>query len=317
MRTATLVIGIAGILCAALGLTARQLSINHHVTLALAAFSPYLVVAAPVSTVLLAATRRWLTATAAIALTALGVATQLPLVRGTTPPQNSAPVRILTANVLEGQASPKDLLQLATHAADVLVIEELSDGLTATLGDAGITHEFPYQAIEPGDHGAGVGIWSRYPITRSTRIAGYRLTMLTADIKTPGAAQDATVVAVHLPGPWPQPISGWRDELQQLPTTLATIAGAANGSVIAAGDFNATWDMAPFRSLLTNGYHDAAEQSGAGLIRTFPADSWLPPLIGIDHILTYRSTATDVAAVRIQDSDHLGLLATVHIPKTP
>ncbi len=71
--------------------------------------------------------------------------------------------------------------------------------------------------------------------------------------------------------------------------------------------------MAPFRNLLTNGFADAAEQSGAGITRTFPADSTLPPLLGIDHVLTYNATATDVQTVRVPGSDHLGLLATLRL----
>lgn len=138
--------------------------------------------------------------------------------------------------------------------------------------------------------------------------------MVTADIKTPGSAHDTTIVAVHLPGPWPQPIDGWRDEIRQLPNTLAEIAHDADGAVIAAGDFNATYDMAPFRNVLTNGYEDGADQAGAGLLRTFPADK---PLIGIDHILTYRGTATHVETVRIPGSDHLGLQATIRLQTTP
>jgi endonuclease/exonuclease/phosphatase family metal-dependent hydrolase len=71
--------------------------------------------------------------------------------------------------------------------------------------------------------------------------------------------------------------------------------------------------MAPFRNLLTNGFSDAAAQSGAGITRTFPADSSVPPLLGIDHVLTYNATATDVQTVRVPGSDHLGLLAMIRL----
>jgi endonuclease/exonuclease/phosphatase (EEP) superfamily protein YafD len=83
--------------------------------------------------------------------------------------------------------------------------------------------------------------------------------------------------------------------------------------VIVAGDFNATVDMKPFRRLLHNGFRDAAEQSGAGLVATYPADSAIPPLIGIDHILTFNSTARDARSVRIPGSDHLGVMAYVDV----
>ncbi len=175
-----------------------------------------------------------------------------------------------------GEADPNALLDIANHNADVVVLEELTPQLADTLNQTGIKTIFPYQALEPGEYGYGVGIWSRYPITASARIEGYRLKMVSADIAVPGTQQDTVFVAIHLPGPWPQDIDAWREEIERLPTTLGEIKDKANGRpVIVAGDFNATYDMAPFRNLLTNGFADAAEQSGAGITRTFPSDTTL------------------------------------------
>ncbi len=78
-----------------------------------------------------------------------------------------------------------------------------------------------------------------------------------------------------------------------------------------AGDFNATVDHAQFRALLTDGYHDAAEQCGAGYLASYPADRWLPPLIAIDHLLTKHATATSAATVALPGSDHRGILVGV------
>jgi endonuclease/exonuclease/phosphatase (EEP) superfamily protein YafD len=74
--------------------------------------------------------------------------------------------------------------------------------------------------------------------------------------------------------------------------------------------------MRSFRGLLRNGYRDAAEQSGAGIKPTFPADSWLPPFIAIDHILTRSCTATSLRTIKIPGSDHRGLAATVMIARS-
>ena len=138
--------------------------------------------------------------------------------------------------------------------------------------------------------------------------------MISAHVSIPDTQQGTVFVATHLPGPWPNDIGPWREEIHSLTATLADIKAQANGrAVIVAGDFNATYDMVPFRNLLTNGFANAAEQSGAGITRTFPADQKLPPLIGIDHILTYNATATDVQTVRVPGSDHLGLLATISL----
>ena len=313
MRTAAYIVALVGMLVTATALIARLIPITNHVILGIAALSPYLAAGAAVAAVLLLVTRRWLTATAAIALTALAVATQLPLFTGTAPDQGPT-VRVFTANVHVGGADPKALLDIATQKADVVILEELTQQLADALDHGGISQAFPYRALEPGEDGSGVGIWSRFPITYSERIGGYRLGMISADIATPGTPDDTVFLATHLAGPWPQDIGLWREEIHSLRTTLGTIKDQANGGpVVVAGDFNATYDMAPFRDLLTNGFADAAAQSGAGITRTYPADEKLPPLIGIDHVLTNNATATDVQTVRVPGSDHLGLLATVRL----
>jgi len=115
------------------------------------------------------------------------------------------------------------LLDIANNKADVIILEELTPQLADALDLNGFKNAFPYQALEPGEYGSGVGIWSRYPITASTRIEGYRLKMVSADIAVPGTHQDTVFVAIHLPGPWPQKVDGSRDEIDRLPATLGEI----------------------------------------------------------------------------------------------
>ena len=314
VRIAAYIVAVIGMLCTAIALISRQLPVTNHTVLFVVSFAPYLLAGAAIAAVLLLLTRHWITAAIAIALTAAAVAVELPLFIGTAPPPKSIAVRVLTANLRVGEADPNALIDIANHNADVVVVQELTAQLADTLNQTGIKAAFPYGILQPGQYGSGVGIWSRYPITQSERIEGYRLKMVSADIAIPGTDQDTIFVAVHLAGPWPQDIGAWRDEIRSLPATLKEFKDQANRrTVIVAGDFNATYDMAPFRKLLTNGYADAAEQAGAGITRTFPADGTWPPRFGIDHILTYNATATDVQTVRIPGSDHLGLLATVRL----
>lgn len=96
---------------------------------------------------------------------------------------------------------------------------------------------------------------------------------------------------------------------------LAETAG--QGAVIVAGDFNSTPDMRQFRDLLTNGYRDAVEQTGAGFAPTFPSNKWFPPVLVIDHVLTRNAAASSIQTVDIPGSDHRALLATVHVPLDP
>ena len=206
-------------------------------------------------------------------------------------------------NLLYAEAVPPEalIIELTEHALIDLRV---------------VNADFPYSAVDARPSAAGVGIWSRYPIVRSSRVTGYELGVVSAVIRVPGAAQDTAVLAAHLVGPWPQSIDGWHRELTMLPSTLREFAtSAGQGAAIVAGDFNATFDMEPFRRVLHTGFRDAAEQSGAGLTPTYSAESAIPPDIGIDHVLTLHSSATDVHTVRVPGSDHLGLVATVHVPR--
>ncbi len=304
-------------LTALTGLVARFMPVTSHTVLIAAALSPYLMLFAGLSAALLLFTRQRWTAAVALMLVAVVVFVELPLFIGSNrAPANSVAIRILTANVYQGSANPRALVAIARERTDLLVLQELTPEFADRLVSDGINSDFPYAALDTRAESAGVGIWSRYPIIRSRLVADYELGMISAVIRPSDAAADAVVLAAHLTGPWPQPIDNWYEELANLPETISEIlADAGQGAAIVAGDFNATIDMKPFRQLLRSGFRDAAEQSGAGLARTYPANSTVPPLVGIDRILTHNSSATNVQPVPIPGSDHLGLLATAHIPR--
>lgn len=303
-------------LVAATGLAARYSPVINHAVLVVAALSPYLIVAgASVATALALLNHRWWAVVASIALLVAAISLQAPrFIDSGRGDGHDVSIRVMTANLLMGEADPDAIASLAKSSADLLIVEELTTGCAAALQQR-LNSDFSYQAVDAADYGRGVGIWSRHPLTGAHRIPGYELGVVSANVRVPGATSDAVVLATHLVGPWPQPIDDWRKEIAAFPSTLRRMADAAgDGAVIVAGDFNATTDMQPFRRLLDHGYRDAAAQSGAGLIRTFPSNSSVPPLIGIDHILLRNSSASDVHTVPIPGTDHLGVAATVHLP---
>ena len=164
---------------------------------------------------------------------------------------------------------------------------------------------------------AGVGIYSRYPITDSSRIPGYQLAMVRARVRIPQIPHDVSILSVHLDAPWPRPIIGWQKDIAKFPSTLSEVATeTGNGAVIVGGDFNSTIDMLPFRQLLTNGYQDAAWQAGSGRNFTYPANERYPPVLGIDHVLTRNATATSTSTLELPGTDHRALLVTVMVPTT-
>ena len=276
---------------------------------------PYLMLGAPVALALGVWARRRLLVVVAALLTAVLAALQVPWFLSATPDPSSVAVRTMTVNMLYGLAEPDALTRAAAQGADVLMVQELTPQAARGLSAAGIAKTFPYQALDARPVSAGVGIYSRYPITDSTRIGGYALAMVSAQVRIPRVSQDVSLLTVHLDAPWPRPIIGWQKDIAKFPGTLDDVAAdAANGTVIVGGDFNSTFDMLPFRALLTNGYADAARQAGSGRNFTYPANKRFPPVLGIDHVLTRNATAVSTATVELPGTDHRALLATVMVP---
>jgi len=319
MRLLSTLLGVLSLAGAVLALGARYLPISGHPTLIVAAVAPYLSLAAPVAVLLLGLSRRWLLTVVALAVTTALVGVYAPRYREPTAadPQPSAAVdvRVLTANLGMGQADPPALVALARDNADILAVQEMTQDAADGLSAGGMDAAFPYRVVVPAPQASGIGIWSRYPIVESGRIDGYALPMLGARIRIPGVIVDTTVLSVHLPAPWPQPIGLWLQDIALLADTLLEVGAAARaGAVIVAGDFNATADMAPFRRLLKQGYGDAGADAAAGLARTYPGHANRLPLLGIDHVLVKNCAAATARTVTVPKADHRGLLVTLRVP---
>jgi endonuclease/exonuclease/phosphatase (EEP) superfamily protein YafD len=311
-------LGLTAVAVAACGLISRYLPITNHAVLGAAALSPYLMAGALLAVALFGAARQWLLVGVAAGLVAAMIAVQAPLFIASNDTQaQGVKLRIISANLKEGEADPKYLVASARERADVLSFQELTPTAVGRLSAAGIDAAFPYRWLDAKPNAQGIGIWSRFPLEDQRRIEGYGFAQISAQTRVPGAATATRLLAVHLAGPWPQAIDRWRQDIGQLPATLRDISEQASGDcLVVAGDFNATFDMRPFRDLLRDGFRDAAEQSGAGIQRTFPADTSLPPLIEIDHVLTRGCQATSLRTIAVPGSDHRGLVAEVVMPRS-
>jgi endonuclease/exonuclease/phosphatase (EEP) superfamily protein YafD len=302
---------------ATVGLTARYLPITNHVTLMAAVASPYLMLGGPVAFILLALIKHWFMAFTGACLVVVCTAVQLPLYVGSGQSESeSTAVRVVSANLRLGLADADTLVSLARSSADVLAVQELTFSAVERLSRAGLDAAFPYRALQPHDYASGAGLWSRYPIHSVNLDGDFQMVFMSARIHVSGVGVDPSVVVAHMSGPWPQPITDWREDLELFPSAVSDVARRARGgALIVAADFNSTMDVRPFRRLLRNGYHDAAEQAGAGMTRTYPADSMVPPLLAIDHVVTRLCTATSVWTATLPGSDHRALVATVQIPR--
>jgi len=304
------------VILAGAALAARYAPLPGHLSVLAVVASPYLLLAAPLALVVLGWGRHRVASALAGLLTVALVVVQLPWYFAETPRPGAIPVRVVTVNMLFGHADPQDVVDVAREGADILLVQELTPQAVTGLSAAGIDAELPHRALDARPQAAGVGVYSRYPIATSSRVGGYQLALVTARVRVEGAAVEPTVASVHFAAPWPQPIDGWHSDFAAFPRTLADVAAqSGDGPVIVGGDFNATIDMRPFRDLLTNGYREAAEQSGAGRQFTYPSNRRIPPFMGIDHVLTRNCTAESTQTVEIAGTDHRALLATIMVPR--
>jgi endonuclease/exonuclease/phosphatase (EEP) superfamily protein YafD len=295
---------------AAIALAARYLPCVNRVVLATAALSPYLAVGAPVAMLVFANTRNWVGVVLAGALTVTSVGVRWRWYVAA-PAEGGVNVRVVSANLRYGRADAVGVVRLAEQYADVLAVQELTPEKQNQIEDAGIGAILPHRYLRARQGPAGVGIWSRYPLSSGRDYDEFWLGLITAQVDVPGLDDELTVAATHMSAPWPDPMNGWRKDLARLREVLGEIGASAPGPVIVAGDLNATPDVREFRRLLRRGYRDAAEQAGAGLTRTHPADIVVPPVFAVDHILVRGGIATAVRTAPIPGSDHRALLAVV------
>lgn len=306
-----------------IAMVARAKPITNAPSMILAVGSPYALLVGLVGALLAIFHRRRVIAALAVATLVMSLTIQVSwYYLGS--PEKSAPhieIRVLSSNLRKGQADAAVLVQLAKGSADVITVAELTPQAVQHLKRAGITTAFRYSHLLPAEGSAGIGIWSRYPLTALTVPRHRAVKMPAARVDVPGVRFDPLLASVHVYSPVAgerNTVSNWRIGMTGAKAQLRTferIAGPA--AVIVGGDYNSTPDMRQFRDLLTDGYDDAVHQSGAGFAPTYPADAWFPPLLTLDHVLTRNAAAASVQTITIPGSDHRALLATIEVPLDP
>ncbi|WP_111765418.1 endonuclease/exonuclease/phosphatase family protein [Nakamurella deserti] len=222
-------------------------------------------------------------------------------------PGGSVPLRVVTANVLmDNPAIPELADELLASGADVILLQEITPEIAATLATTPLWTAYPGRVDNalPGFHGSL--ILSRLPITggRAFDVAGRPMTR--ADLQT--AAGPVRVVDVHAVAPVNRENTAvWLAQME----ALATMSAPAGSALVMAGDFNATVDHAPFQRVLAAGKRDAFLEAGSGYGATWP--SWggpTVPVMRLDHVLV----GDGVAVVSVDEavsagSDHRRLVA--------
>jgi endonuclease/exonuclease/phosphatase (EEP) superfamily protein YafD len=272
----------------------------------LIAFTPYvaaLSVAPMVVTVLWR--QRAAAAVALVTLLALIIAV-LPRATGDRDPLAGAQgpeLKVLTVNLLKGQADVQSFLVLAGQA-DVVAVQELTPAFAERMRG-----EFAYEVTYPAAGVGGSGLYSRLPLGFSeVRFSPFEFAQVSAELTGLGVS----IESVHPVAPaqlgW---TAAWRESYRrQRPA-------APDGPMwILAGDFNATLDHSSLRALLGTGYRDAADVLGSGLTGTWgPYDGDWIPAVTLDRVLADRRLGIrSVTVHQLPGADHRAILATLVLP---
>jgi endonuclease/exonuclease/phosphatase (EEP) superfamily protein YafD len=237
-----------------------------------------------------------------------------------TPLPNPGPgvlsLRVLSLNAKKGSADPAAVLrEVERHRVDVLVVLELTSGLTQRLAAAGVDTLLPFCHLDLRAGPDGTGLWARWPLTPLPPVLGLVAATPRARME-PVDGWPVTLTGVHLRAPLRRRVRRWQRELAAIRSALA----ATSGQQVVAGDFNTTRDHRPFRDLLNAGFLDCAD---AAQRRPWPAFTWpaggrIPPVMRLDHVLVSQAGATvsESRIVQVPGTDHLGVLAVIELART-
>ncbi|MFR9753198.1 endonuclease/exonuclease/phosphatase family protein [Nocardia sp. 004] len=273
----------------------------------LASGASYLMIGAVVGVVLLLAARGWRSAVVAGVLAVAALWTLIPAFVPEGRAASGPGMTVMQSNLLFGEADPAAVVRAVRgNRVDVLTLNELTDLSTERLVRAGLLEELPYHYTESTPDGAvGTGIYSRYPLRDSKKYDGFTLNNLSVTMDHP--EHGPIVVFAFHPVPPVFDFHSWSAEMR----AILEILDAHSGPAVVGADFNATRDHAAFRDLLRGRFASAADQSGAGLLPTYPEDRRWGPVIGIDHILLADATAEDLYSLTVPGSDHRALVSRV------
>lgn len=234
-------------------------------------------------------------------------------------------LNVMTLNCRYGRANAENILtEVRQHNIDALALQELSEELVQALEEQGIDDLLPHRVLganKTDDNGGFNGLWLRErPLSgqADTVIPAAEVPSATLVITVPDHSGDGVIPkhihlsSAHTKSPM-RSRADWSGGIIGL-GTLARTATDPHTDAIVMGDLNSDLNHPSFRKLLTAGFVDATltlARPWHPFVRTFP--SWLPwPRITLDHVLyTPGITASNVAPIRIEDTDHLALTATL------
>lgn len=216
-------------------------------------------------------------------------------------------VRLLAANVFEGNLDGSLVPALLAARADVMVLVEVSVERQVELADAGAFRELPFLVQAGNIRRKRILIASRYPVSVSgvAKPGGTATPVATLKIGT----RSLKVVGSHPSAPL---YRGAISEQRAWFVWAREQARVSTEPIVLAGDFNASRFVPAMGELFAAGLTDAHEARGRGLSTSWPVGGAFfdLPFMRLDHVL-YRGdvVATAVRDLTLPGSDHLGIVA--------
>ncbi|MEU2040671.1 endonuclease/exonuclease/phosphatase family protein [Nocardia niwae] len=309
MDRALLGVGWCAVAAGAIGIVLHFGAWQQRGLVLLASGASYFMIGALVGLVLLLIARGWRSAAVAGVLVAAVLWTLVPAFVPESRAASGPRLTVMQSNILFGGADPAAVVRaVRDNRVDVLTVDELTGAALERLASAGLLAELPHHYAEPTpDGGGGTGVFSRYPLRDTRKYDGFILNNVSATLDHPERGP-ITVFAFH-PVPPPFDFPAWRAEMR----SVREILDAHTGPAIVGADFNATRDHTAYRDLLRGRFASAADQTGAGLLPTFPEDRRWGPVIGIDHILLADATAEQLHTLSVPGSDHRALICRIRL----
>ncbi len=212
---------------------------------------------------------------------------------------------VMSANVLFGQADPRQIADLA-QGVDVVAIQENTPRFDEAL-HAALSADFPYQLGTSREDASGTMLWSRTPLEHGGT-GETRFTSVVATTTVRGV--EWTVANVH-PAPPQMGSRQWAGDAQRV---LDLVRSYLSEKLVVVGDFNAIEEHLTMRRFADAGLRNAMwgrRSTGAAAWQpSWPANrAWVPPLIRIDHALHSGSVqAWRPRYTTVRGSDHKALV---------
>lgn len=212
-----------------------------------------------------------------------------------------APLRLMTANLLNDRADPAHLREILERVRpDVLAAQELGPDGAEVIADL-----FSYRSLQPDREKTGRGIASRRPAEfGELDLPGRPGSWARLDLE----GRMLAVSGVHMVNPIDFP---WWRSMSLRTQQLDSIEGWANEMdvdvSVVAGDLNATSIWPAYRRLASNWHDLVLESSHASGRRPAPTWGWRPgwpKMLRVDHVLGRGVVGVAATAEEIRGSDH-------------